>query len=335
MSTILVTGATGFIGRRLVCRLLAGGHAVRVLVRDPSRLPAAVRPRVQVARGALEDPAAVAAAVAGATTVLHLAALATACARDADLYRRLNTDALGTLLDAAARHRVRRVVHVSSIVALPPVRPARAPGVPHAPTAYGASKTAAEDLVNRYVDGGGDAVIVRPTRVYGPGPWNDANGATRLVAMYLQGKLRVRLLDGGAEANYVHVDDVAHGIELAAERGRRGAAYVLGGENATLAGFLAAVAAVTGVHRRLVPVPPQAVLPAAALAAAWCRLGGRASLTPSWLNCFLEHRPADVGPARADLGYEPLDLQEGLRRTVAWLRAQEKGPWHVPVELRC
>jgi len=79
-----------------------------------------------------------------------------------------------------------------------------------------------------------------------------------------------------------------------------------------------------------VPVPPQAVLPVAYLGSLWSRLGGQASLTPEWINTFLEHRPADIGLTRADLGYDPMPLREGLRRTLAWLRTEEKGPWHVP-----
>ena len=185
--------------------------------------------------------------------------------------------------------------------------------------------------MHRYVSAGHDAVIVRPTRVYGPGPWNDANGTTRLIALYLNGKLRIRLRDGDVRSNYVHVDDVARGIELAARHGRCGAAYNLGGENASLRGFLDAVAEVSAVRRVMVPIAPGVVLPAAVLAKAWCRLGGRTSLTPEWLNYFLEDRPVDCGMAREDLGYAPAPLRDGLRRTVAWLQRQEKGPWHVPV----
>jgi len=333
MKTILVTGATGFIGRRLLPRLVTGDQHVRVLVRDPDRLPHDLRPRVEIVRGDLGDAGVADRAVTGVTHVLHLAALAKACTRDPRDFHRLNADAVSILLDAAARRRVERFVHVSSVLALPPARRVRARGVPHEPTTYGASKTASEDAVRRYVAAGHDAVIVRPTRVYGPGPWNDANGTTQVIAMYLKGRMRVRLLDGDAEANYVHVDDVARGIELAAERGRCGAAYMLGGENATLKGFFAAIGDIAGIRRLVLPVPPQAVLPVALLGALWCRLGGQASLTPAWINTFLEHRPADISAARADLGYDPMPLHEGLRRTLAWLRTEEKGPWHVPVEI--
>ena len=329
MKSILVTGATGFVGCRLIRRLAAQDLQLRVLVRNPDRLPASVRGRVEVVRGELGDAAATDRAVRGVDHVLHLAALATAYTRNPGDYNRLNTDAVEQLLAAAARHGVQRFVHVSSVVALPPVEPARVWGFGGRPTPYAVSKMAAEDVVRRHVAAGHDAVIVRPTRVYGPGPWNDANGTTRLVVLYLNGKLRVRLADREVEANYVHVDDVAAGIELAARRGRCGAAYMLGGENASLRRYLACASDVTGVHRIVIPVPPQLLLPVAHLATAWGRLGGNVSLTPEWLNNFLEHRPVDISVSRADLGYEPRSLHDGLRQTLAWVHRQKKGPWHV------
>ena len=77
--------------------------------------------------------------------------------------------------------------------------------------------------------------------------------------------------------------------------------------------------------RRVLAVPPQAVLPVAALAGWWGRLGGRSSLSPEWLNNFLEDRPLDIGTSRRDLGYEPRSLAEGVAQTLAWLRNQEGG----------
>ena len=112
-----------------------------------------------------------------------------------------------------------------------------------------------------HVAGGQDAIIVRPSRVYGPGPWNDANGATRLAALYLRGRLRVSLADGGVQANWVHVDDVAEGIERAARKGVAGETYNLGGENASLAQYLECIGDVAGMRRRIVQISPCVLLP--------------------------------------------------------------------------
>ncbi len=329
MKTILVTGATGFVGGRLVPHLLAAGEDVRVFVRDASRLEKSVRDRVEIEEGGLEDYDAMDRAVAGCDKVLHLAALAQAYVKDPKEYYRINTDAVKALLESAARHSVRRVVHVSSVAALPPDKYATCRGMSQRPTPYAESKTASEMIVRKYVADGHDAVIVRPSRVYGPGPWNDANGTTRLMALYLAGRFRFRMADGDVQANYVHVDDVAAGIALAARNGRRGEAYALGGENASLAQYLATISDISGIHRRVLKIPPQMVLLVAHLCAMWGSCGGSVSITPGWVNNFLEHRPMDITSSRVDLGYEPRPLRVGVSQTLNWILGVGGGEQNV------
>ncbi len=335
MKTILVTGATGFVGRHLVRRLLSNGYRVRVFVRDPDRLEDGIRNRVDVVTGSLGDEAAARRAVAGTSWVLHLAALAKAHAPDPNEFLRLNADAVEQLIEAALAAGVQRFVHVSTVAALPPVRPAPQWGVPRRPTPYALSKLAAEKMVRDYAAKGLETVIVRPSRVYGPGPWNHANGTTRLMAMYLNGSLRCRLADDDVHANYVHVADVAAGIELAARRGRVGRAYNLGGENASLRGYLGVIAELSGIERRVIALPAQLVLAASYLCALWGKLGGEPCLTPDWLNNFLEHRPVDITTARRDLGYRPRTLRVGVQQTLAWLTGSEGGGSHFgAIQLR-
>jgi dihydroflavonol-4-reductase len=318
---ILVTGASGFIGARVVDRLLAADATVRVLVRDPARLAPGVRARVACVAGDLRDSAALSRAVAGAHTVLHLAAVARAWVRDEREFAAVNERATAALLLAARRAGVARLVHVSTILTLPPFRAAGLSGEAARLTPYETSKRAAEQLVADYTASGGDAVIVHPTRVLGPGPLTDANAVSRVIALYLAGRFRVRLDDGDVLANYVHVDDVAQGILLAARRGTRGAHYVLGGENASFRGLLQAVAETSGVMRRVLAVPAGAALAAARAAQWWGRLGGTAAITPAWVRIFLEDRRVDVEPVHRALGYTPRGLAAAVGQTVAWLRS--------------
>ncbi len=329
MKKILVTGATGFVGGRLVPQLLSAGEEVRVFVRDADRLEKSVRDRVDVVEGGLEDHDAMDRAVAGCSQVLHLAALAQAYVRNPREYFRINTDSVEALLRSAARHSVRRVVHVSSVAALPPEKYAACWGISHRPTPYAESKTASEILVRKYVADGHDAVIVRPSRVYGPGPWNDANSTTRLMALYLAGRFRFRLADGDVQANYVHVDDVAAGIALAARNGRSGEAYALGGENASMVEYLATISDISGIRRRVLKIPPQMVLPFAHMCSMWGWCGGSVSITPAWVNNFLEHRPMDISTSRIDLGYEPRSLRVGVSQTLNWILGVGGGEQNV------
>jgi dihydroflavonol-4-reductase len=137
--------------------------------------------------------------------------------------------------------------------------------------------------------------------------------------LYLRGRLRVRLADGDVLGNYVHADDVAAGILLAAERGKSGSHYILGGENASFRALLEIASRLSGIRRVVISLPPRAALTVARAAEAWGRFAGRCAITPGWIRVFLEDRRADITPAREDLGYRPRALAEGLRETLSWL----------------
>ena len=313
---VVVTGATGFIGARLVRQLLADGASVRVLVRSPARLSRDVRGRVEVVVGDVRDPRAVDQGVRGARTVFHLAALAKAWMPDPSAFTETNMCGVQHILDAVRRHRVERLVHVSTALTLH--RPDPSPS--RIATPYERSKLAGERLVEAYARNDGHAVIVHPTRVYGPGPLNDANGVTRMIDLYLRGLFRFRIADGGARANYVHAADVARGIRLAADRGRSGAHYVLGGtENLSLASFLRRVGELAGGGRWMVPIPRFVARAVGAAGELQGRLFGATSLTRGWVDVFLRDLPFDVGQARSELGYAPRSLDRGLRETLTWL----------------
>lgn len=321
---VLVTGATGFIGTYLIRQLAAAGTPVRVLVRRPAALDPALRERVECVVGDVRDAEVFDRAVPGAHTVLHLAACARAWSRDPTEFERVNVQAVEALLAAAAHAGVERLVHVATVLTLPPYRPAPVNGAASRPTPYETSKRAGERLVESYAAQGHHATIVHPTRVYGPGPLTDANAVSKVIALYLSGRFRVRLEDRDVQANYVHAGDVATGIRLAAERGRSGAHYLLGGENRSFREFLSLVGELGGVRRRVIALPMPAALAVAHAAEWWGRLGGTAPLTPSWVRVFLEDRRGDIAPAQADLGYAPRSLRDGLTETIAWLAQRRR-----------
>jgi nucleoside-diphosphate-sugar epimerase len=278
MKPVLITGATGFIGRYLVERLLAQGAPVRVLVHHREGISPRLRGKVQVIAGDIRDDDALARGTEGVGTVFHLAALARAWPDDPEAFEAVNVTAVARLLDRAACAGVERFVHTSTVVALPPHLPA--PGNGNAPpdTPYEASKKRGDERVRAYVAAGNHAVIVRPTRVYGPGPLTDANGVTRMVSLYLRGRFRVRLADQDVLANYVHVADVAEGM-IRAARGPSGGDYLLGGDNVSLREFLDLVSRLGGVHRRTCALSPRVGYALAGLAETWGRLGGTPPLT--------------------------------------------------------
>jgi nucleoside-diphosphate-sugar epimerase len=342
---VAVTGGTGFIGRHLVEALVAAGHEVRLLVRHrsarvpgrrrgPRRAPHPLAPspaeaeaghrvpgatgtspaanggsHLETVTGDLRDPESLAHLVRGAELVFHLGACARAWARDPEEFEAVNVRGTESLLAAARAAGVRRVIHVSTELV----------DGSSASSAYQRSKQRAEQAVRAFAAAGGEAVVVRPTRVFGPGPMNQANSVTRLIALYRRGLFRLSLADGGARANYVYVGDVVAGLLQAAARGRNGSAYVLGGENLTLPQLLELIAHVTGTKRTVLALP----VPVARSLAALFELGGRLGIEPlitrEWLEVLLEDRPVSWEQARLELGYAPRPVEEGIAATVRWL----------------
>jgi len=291
----LVTGATGFIGGYLVRRLARMNTPLRVLVRRPGGLEPEVAQRVEIVKGDVRDSEVVAKATQGAHTVFHLAACARAWSPNPQEF---------------------------TVLTLPPYRPAPLHDSLRRPTPYEETKLAGERLVESYVGGGGEAVIVHPTRVYGPGPLTDANDVTRVVALYIAGRFRVRLADNDVLANYVHAADVAEGIVLAAQRGRSGAHYILGGEeNLALPSFLQLVGEIAGRRYRTVALPAALGLVVARAAEFWARLGSGTPITRGWIRVLLEDRRVDITASCEELGYHPRPLRDGLSETIRWLRS--------------
>jgi farnesol dehydrogenase len=317
----LITGATGFIGRYLIRMLLDEGRSVRALVRDPGRLDRDIASRIEVTTGDLRNGTDFGTVTSGVHTVLHLAACARAWSRDPFEFNDVNVRVVEHLLEASQRNDIERFVHVSTVLTLPPYRRASVGDSAQRPTAYEETKLAGERRVESYAASGLNAVIVHPTRVYGPGPLTDANGVTRVMALYMAGRFRVRLADHDVLANYVHAEDVAAGILAAARHGRPGTHYMLGGgENVSFREFLDVVAEVSGSRRRTIALPAAAAMTVARGSEALTHLGVGASITPGWVRVFLEDRRVDISATRDELGYEPRALRDGICETVRWLR---------------
>ena len=284
-----VTGATGFIGRRLVERLLQAGDEVTALVRNPASL---MPPPVRVVHGALcDDVESLQSAMAGCDIVYHLAARVSF--DTAELEQLLQINACGTrnvLMAAKAASgatgglsaRVRTVVVSSACTiglshdagrlldesaqcdrSLPQRNP------------YMRSKLAAEAHAFEAARAGQDVVVVNPTTVFGPGDRSLNSGTiVRQVA-----RARVMPVPPGG-TNVIDVDDAADGIRAVGLRGRPGRRYILGSSNLRFQQIVERVAEVIGRRPLLVPLPLMARHPMAAAAWVVQRISRSRLITP-------------------------------------------------------
>ncbi|WP_329578517.1 NAD-dependent epimerase/dehydratase family protein [Kitasatospora sp. NBC_01250] len=220
MRKVLITGATGTVGRPLARLLVERGDQVRALVRDPARAAPLLPEGVTAVAGDLTDAASLRAAVAGCDTVFHTAGLAEQWLRDKGGFHRVNVTGTEQLVAAALAEGVECFVHTSTMdvferprdraVAFDETVLAAEP----LGTAYERSKQEADRLVTAAVtERGLPARITHPAAVFGPGPARPA-ALNRMLVDLARG--RVPMLPPGGMA-VVFNEDLARGHLLAAE----------------------------------------------------------------------------------------------------------------------
>jgi farnesol dehydrogenase len=333
---VFVTGATGFIGTRLVSELVRRGHTIHALTRQTSNKDGLSHERIRLTTGDISDRQSLKKGMHGCSQVYHLAAYAKNWSRDPSIFYRQNVEGMRNVIEAARETGVERVVLTSTIVTFGPT----APGVTGDEemaritsryyTEYEESKAIGEREALLLASEGFPLVIVNPTRVYGPGKLTEGNSVTLMIDMYDRGKVPVLLNSGVNVGNYVLVDDLVRGHILAMEKGTIGRRYILGGENSSLKDFFRLVDEISGKKHVQINLPPRL----ARLYAGFERkkaqlLGLYPQITPSWVETFLQDWAYASTRAVNELGYTITPLREGIRITYEWLLRQRRD--HKPM----
>lgn len=284
---VLVTGATGFLGRHVLA-LRPAGHEVEAFVRassDLSRLP----PGLRVRKGDLGDPDSLTRALEGADAVVNLASLGFGHAPG--------------IVEACRRVRLERALFIGTTAVFTKL-----------PAASKAVRLEAERLVR---ESGLPWTLLRPTMMYGtPGDRN----IWRLIR-FLRWSPVAPLPGGGRGLHQpVFVEDAAKAVWAALERPAAvGKAYNLAGARAlTLEEMVGTVARLLGRKVAVVPVPSALAVAGAALARAVPFLP---RVTREQILRLGEDKTVDLGPAREGLGFEPLDFEAGVARELEWTSA--------------
>ncbi len=307
---ILITGATGFVGSRLVARLADSGHFLRLLVRDSSRLPR--DSRVEVVHGHLDGTPLSPGLGEGIGGILHLAGAL--FPRRRGEFMKVNRDGTRALARACAKSCPEAAwIQVSSIAATGPGNPVLDTTPPTPVSLYGRSKLAGEEVAQQ--DFPGRVTILRPPTVYGPGdrallPW------FQLVRRGLPCPIPAL---PSAALSFIHVDDLVGAMLATLDSGTANSIHhVAGPEVVPLAQFPARIGQALGRSAHCLPLAP------------WFLRGAAAALAPmrvctGWPPSFSvdKIREATAGswvcdPAAAEgaLGWRAkIGLDEGLVET--------------------
>lgn len=326
--SILVTGASGFIGTHLVQHLVQRGESVHLLCRPTSDLSIFKEREIRIFRGDILDPTSVERAMEGCDRVFHLAAYARNWSKEPQVYYEINVEGLKNIFEVALKRSVKKVVFTSSSLTIGPSNGSivnESAGLTDGFfTEYQRSKYVAEKEVEKYVEKGLQVVTVNPTRVFGKGLLNEGNSVTKLIQLYLNGKWRIILGDGEAIGNYVFVEDVVVGHLLAMEKGRTGEKYLLGGENVAFKEFISLLSELSNRYYWVFSIPPSLALAYSQLEkfrARW--FNHYPMITPGWVRIFLHDWGYSCEKAERELGYRVTSLRKALKLTIQWLE-QEK-----------
>jgi dihydroflavonol-4-reductase len=321
IETVLVTGATGFVGSHLIEVSQNFGLQLRALVRkesDAERLKAA---GIEVVRGSLEDPAALSDATSGVAAVLHLAAATKA--RGPEEYHRANVAGTQAIVDATlnASPRPRQLIYLSSLAAVgPPVGgvPVTRDQAPRPLTTYGRTKLAGEKVCEAAADRL-QVAILRAPAVYGPRDrdvfefFRLANRGVVPLPTTATGRLQM-----------IHARDLARSLLLAAtSSGARGVYHVAEAKAYEWAEMAHMVGAALGRRVRVPRIPAGAIKAAAAVTETIAGLMGKSTIfnrekadeltVAGWL--------CETELARRDFGFEAhIALQDGFNETANWYK---------------
>ena len=324
-----VTGATGFLGSHVASVLAEQGAELRLLVRPTSDLRNLQGLKADRVVGDLRDPASLEKALAGCDVIFHVAAdyRLWVPGRDSSEMYRSNVDGTRSLLEAARKQRVRRVVYTSSVATMGflsgssngKVADEQSPvGIADMIGHYKRSKFMAEQAAVEAAKSGVDVVIVNPTTPIGerdikPTPTG------RIVVDFLKRKFPAYVETG---LNLVDATECARGHVQALEKGRTGERYILGGENLTLKQILDRLAAISGLKSPTVKLPYVFAFATGVVdeMVTGRLLGREPRATIDAVRMGRKVMFVSSAKAERELGWRVVAVDDALRRSVEWFR---------------
>ncbi len=323
-TNILVTGASGFLGGRIVEILCRNDCRVRALVRNTSNANRLRLLPVQLTVGELSDPPSLRKALEGCGAMIHCAGKVTDWGSRDEFYR-ANVQGTKNLMEACLASGVTRAVVLSSLTVLGIPRREEhfdesSSYDPNPRSYYPESKIAAEKIALASRAKGLSVVIVRPAGIWGPG---DPVFFPRLRALAERGWL-CRVGGGGNKLGMSYVDNVAEGAMCAIEAENPGPVYhIVDQKSVTSATLMARIAEIAGWKMRSFGLPYWVLYGAASLLEAGYRLlrvSASPALTRYGLRLFACDGRYSCQKARSELGYTGrVNFDEGLRRLAGWI----------------
>jgi dihydroflavonol-4-reductase len=313
LSPVLVTGASGQLGRRLTARLVEAGYRVRAHYRSEEKAAKYCPSGVEVVIGDLLKPDWVAGAADDCRSVIHCAARVSMRAGSFDEQYKVNVEGTKAVLEACLKAHVKRLVNVSSIVSVgasdnnTPIDESANFNLGKYKIAYIQTKREAEELALAANGLDLEVVSVNPSIMISPLDRDVTHNDLRKIPRFLPAYFDFGL-------NVVETDDVISGVIAALEQGRAGERYLLTGENIDPERVFDIAKRYFGIRKPLLKIPITALISIAYLVAFVSKLGGkRAKLHPELARLGRYKFIYSHEKASRELGYHPKPLEESIK----------------------
>lgn len=325
---ILITGATGFIGLRLVNSMLSLGHNVRVLVRDQAKAKRLLGEKCEIAIGDITDPNSLNGCCDGIDVVYQLVAqVGNELLSEATMvkFRKVNVEGLKNIIEEAKKAGVKRFISVSSIAAMgivdDEIITEASECHPYLP--YQLTKREGELLaLKEYVDNAFPVIIVRPTKVYGIGERELTY--EQIVKTCKRGLFpKVGMKD--TMVSHCYIDDLINGLTLLSDKGKLGEIYIFTTERSI--GFYESVKLVAKLidkKVRFISVPRGVMLLAATIIERMCWIIGKIPpVTKRNVMAATTDRIYDISKAKNDLGFESkTTMEDGINKVLNYYKRE-------------
>ncbi|MDZ4743282.1 MAG: NAD-dependent epimerase/dehydratase family protein [Verrucomicrobiota bacterium] len=326
LSTIFITGATGFIGRHLVNNLLAENHNIRIYCRDGQKARRLFGKDIDYVQGDILDSASLVKAMQGCNQVIHLAGCYEFGHGAAARLYQTNVTGTQNMMSAAWTNGVEKMVHVSTAGFLgtgqKPINERAFPLSPSIFCPYKRSKWQSENIVLSWHRKGLPVCIASPTCPIGDGD-ETPTPTGRMILDFLKRDFPFSCRTG---INLVDVDDLARGLVLTLKNGQPGERYILGHHNLWLSDFLKEISILTDIPAPKIHIPWGVIMAAGAACESWHLITRNTHSQRVCLETAILSRREqffDMSKAAKNLGWTPsTPLKETLAKSIEWFNRE-------------
>lgn len=322
---IVITGATGHLGNVLVRKLINQGKKVRVLILPGEDTVSLEGLEVEKVEGDVRVPDSLRRAFEGADIVYHCAGIISILPGQQKQLYQVNVLGTRNVVNMCLETKVKRLVYTSSIHALSEPAPgiifdeSREFNPKNVLGEYSKSKTLGTLEVIKGIEKGLDAVILCPSGIIGPHDYR-VSEMGRLIVNFVKGKVKA-YVDGAYD--FVDVRDVAEGLILACEKGKRGECYILSGQQISVRQLLKFLEEITGVKAPSLKVSQQVARVTGFFNVLYCNLMKIKPLfTPFSIDVLASNSLVSCKKAQDELGYSSRSIYESIKNTVSWFRQE-------------